>query len=243
MRIKLTFTFNSLILPIHYNYVLQGTIYRNLKPSTATRLHEQGYRFGERVFRHFTFSNLKGAFQIQGDEIRFWDRAELWISSIDSQVLSELAHSALNDTWQLMGQSVTISAVEVIPTPKIKPPVQIQMLSPMTIYSTLQFPDGRKKTYYYAPTESEFSELIERNAKKKYQAYYPDADVVALQLSIRPLRAQIKDQKILKYKGTVIKGWMGRYELDGNADLIGFTWDVGLGGKNAQGFGLWSTVL
>ena len=109
------------------------------------------------------------------------------------------------------------------------------MLSPVTIYSTLQSPTG-KKTYYYNPREKEFSILIRDNLLKKYQAYYkrsPDND----EFSIEPLRVSKKDEKIVSYKGFIIKGWMGLYRLNGSPELLKLAYDAGIGGKNSQGFG------
>jgi len=45
------------------------------------------------------------------------------------------------------------------------------------------------------------------------------------------------NQKVISYKGTVIKGWMGIYELRGDRELMKLVYDTGLGGKNPQGFG------
>jgi len=41
----------------------------------------------------------------------------------------------------------------------------------------------------------------------------------------------------VKYKGTVIKGWMGIYRLKGAVSLLKMALDAGLGAKNSQGFG------
>lgn len=42
---------------------------------------------------------------------------------------------------------------------------------------------------------------------------------------------------IIKYKGTVIKGYSGDFILKGNPELIKLAYDTGLGSKNSQGFG------
>ncbi|MBC7189418.1 hypothetical protein H5U35_04285, partial [Candidatus Aerophobetes bacterium] len=41
---------------------------------------------------------------------------------------------------------------------------------------------------------------------------------------------------------TLIKGWMGTYRLEGNPELIKFSYDAGLGAKNSQGFGMYEVV-
>lgn len=112
----------------------------------------------------------------------------------------------------------------------------IRMLSPVTMYSTLKTPTGRKKTYYFSPFESEFSELLEGNLKKKYEALYR-SEPNGLSFSIEPIGVSKRDEKIIDYKGTVIKSWMGRYRLSGSLELMKLAYDTGLGAKNSQGFG------
>lgn len=46
--------------------------------------------------------------------------------------------------------------------------LRIRMLSPLTVYSTLMTPDGKKKTYYFSPYEKEFPALVNSNIKKKH---------------------------------------------------------------------------
>ncbi len=43
----------------------------------------------------------------------------------------------------------------------------VKTLSPITVYSTLETPDGRKKTYYYNPFKADFKELIIKNLQRK----------------------------------------------------------------------------
>lgn len=45
-----------------------------------------------------------------------------------------------------------------------------------------------------------------------------------------------------KYKGFYISGWLGEYELSGEAKYLDFLYQTGLGSKNAQGFGLFDVV-
>jgi len=42
---------------------------------------------------------------------------------------------------------------------------------------------------------------------------------------------------VLTYKGTLIKGYSGRFVLEGDQNLIELALSSGLGSKNSQGFG------
>ncbi len=55
---------------------------------------------------------------------------------------------------------------------------------------------------------------------------------------VRPYKVRSADQKILKFKGTVIKGWTGLYEVKLPKPYFRLAYDAGLGSKNAQGLGM-----
>lgn len=42
----------------------------------------------------------------------------------------------------------------------------------------------------------------------------------------------------LQGRKTLIKGWVGRYKLSGDKELLKFALNTGLGGRNTQGFGM-----
>jgi len=103
------------------------------------------------------------------------------------------------------------------------------------VYSTLQTKEGKKKTYYYSPFESEFTDSLDNNLRKKYVAFFGKearARKLVLETAGRP------KEKILKYRGTIIKGWMGRFVLNGNKKLLKLGYACGIGAKNSQGFGM-----
>jgi CRISPR-associated endoribonuclease Cas6 len=49
--------------------------------------------------------------------------------------------------------------------------------------------------------------------------------------------------KVVYYKDTVIKGWLGKYMLTGDLKLIRLVFSVGIGAKNSQGFGMLEPVI
>jgi CRISPR-associated endoribonuclease Cas6 len=51
-----------------------------------------------------------------------------------------------------------------------------------------------------------------------------------------------QDLRVLEYRGTVIKGWTGLYELDLPEPFFLLAYDSGLGSKNSQGFGMVEVV-
>lgn len=109
--------------------------------------------------------------------------------------------------------------------------INIRMLSPLTVYSTL-VDSGRNYTHYYSPFEPRFQELVHANLVKKYWLIF-GKEVPKEGFSIEPLDIDERNFKIVRYKGTVIKGWMGNYRLRGNPQLLKVALDAGLGSKNS----------
>jgi CRISPR-associated endoribonuclease Cas6 len=127
-----------------------------------------------------------------------------------------------------------IISVEVEPVPAYREKVIVKALSPITVYSTLMTPDGRKKTYYYNPFERDFQDLIIKNLQRKVRTWL---GVESGNGSIKPHRVSARNERIVIYKSTVIKGWDGLYELHLPPEQFQMAFDAGLGSKNSQGFG------
>jgi CRISPR-associated endoribonuclease Cas6 len=239
MRVTIRLESNKVLkLPIHYNHIIQGFIYDNISDKLASFLHEKGYIYGKRRFKLFTFSRLYGRFRLNGEFIFFRSPLLLHLSSFDTYFIQEFAEGLLTaNRLNLSGQELRVNSIEVHPNPKFDEELTIYTLSPITVYSTLNTGDGRKKTYYYSPHEREFSRLIRENLKKKFNLIH-HKEAESLKFLIEPLSRRSVSEKIIKYKGTVIKGWMGRFKIKGSPPLISVAYDTGLGAKNSQGFGM-----
>jgi CRISPR-associated endoribonuclease Cas6 len=111
-------------------------------------------------------------------------------------------------------------------------------LSPITVYSTLYTAEGRKKTYYFSPYEQEFSQLVSINLARKYRAY--KGEDVQDNVSITPIGRP--RERIVLFKGTVIKAWTGRFIVKGDERLIEIAYEAGIGSKNSAGFGMVEVV-
>ena len=241
MRFEISFDCEGgLRLPIQYNSAIQGMIYDNISPEFARELHDIGFPYGKRKFKLFTFSNISGAYRLKRDagEIVFSPPVKLLISSPIERFIYELGYSMLTrDDLRLGDNHLKIAGVGTPPEPEISASELIGMLSPVTVYSTLRTADGRAKTYYYSPYESEFSQLIESNLKKKYSLIHDREADESQTVSIKPVKVDKRSEKILNYKGTVIRAWRGVYSIEGDPELIRAGYDAGLGSKNPQGFG------
>lgn len=222
-------------------------IYTNLDHALSEWLHEEGHAYGERRFKLFTFSRLFGKRESMNGKIGFSGPVHFYLGAVDTEVLGSLAqHLLTRPTVRLGNSKCRVTEVGVEPEPDVASlePVRIKTLSPITAYSTLQTPDRRKKTYYYAPQEKEWSESLVSNIARKAKAlgWETDIDSDLLDTWIRPYKVKSADQKILNFKGTIIKGWTGLYEAKLPEPYFRLAYDAGFGSKNAQGFGMVGVV-
>lgn len=225
------------VLPTDYNYLVQAAIYRSISRELADFLHDRGFLFGKRSFKMFTFSRLEGRYVLDRDNGRFIYSGDvtLYVSSPIEKFIEDLANTiALRGSITLGKQRLKVVELAFPPRPAIEgDKLVIRMLSPLTVYSTLMTRDGRRKTYYFSPYEREFSELVNSNIKRKH--FLLTGRRIKSDIRIEPLKVR---EVIVMYKGTVVKGWMGLFSLSGPKTLIETAYEVGLGAKNSQGFGM-----
>lgn len=243
MRLKINFFHPEkpyLALPCHYNELVQGFIYRHLDSYIAEHIHNEGFKDPEtkRIFKFFTFSRLipREKLRIENGKIYLYGELTLIISSCIKEFIQSFALNLLKAGELILGgEKLVLSSVKVEALPEYKEKIYVKTLSPITVYSTLTTPEGKKKTYYYSPFEKEFEKLIIENLNKKLRTL--TGKTVEGKGSIRPCRVNTKNQRIVIYKNTVIKGWDGIFELSLPKELFTLAFETGLGAKNSQGFG------
>ena len=223
-------------LPISYNYLLQSMIYDLLKnkENLSSQLHERGYQIEDKHFKLFTFSLLRGQYKIHGKRIEFLDKVLFEIRTVDKTILLSIVESLLNlDTLRIGQNLVKILNVKIGHKKLTENSYKIRMISPLVVRST----DAEtKKTLYYYPFDTEFKSRIMENFERKYQAYYHK--VPTGRFDIEPINFSLKNKFVTKYKDYLIAGWKGEFEIRGDAEVLDFLYQVGLGEKNSMGFGM-----
>ncbi|MGB9977454.1 CRISPR-associated endoribonuclease Cas6 [Thermovenabulum sp.] len=247
MRLKISFiSKDPVILPVHYNYIIQSFIYNNLSKEFSDFLHNQGFKLGSRSFKLFTFSRLLGKFEmLPQQKIKIFSPFDIIVSSPVDKFIRDFASSLMkNDNFSFLGQRIEVQNISVISElDRLEGNIEIliKMLSPVVVYKT--FMNGSdKKTYYFSPEEEKFSKLIKENLLKKAELLQLN-NIENIDLKISPVYEMNQNYcKIIKYKGTVIKGWMGIYRIQTDTKLFKVAYDSGLGSKNSQGFGCFEIV-
>ncbi len=241
MRIRIKFLplGNTLIIPQHYNHLIQAFIYGNLNQTLAQKIHNQGYSYERRCFRLFNYSRLYGSFFRQDDKLIYQDEITLWVSSPLTEILESFAsHLVKKSKIKIGDYYCKIVSIEVPIPEELADSITIRALSPITVYSTLKTSDGRKKTYYYSPFEPEFNRLIHQNLLKKYYILNKNHYDATKEVTLIPIKVSKKNEHIINYKNTVVKAWSGIYQLNAPLELMKIGFDCGLGSKSSQGFGM-----
>lgn len=225
-------------LPVNYNHILQGVIYNAVfanYPNYADTLHDDGDTFGNRTYKAFTFGPLAGYYEIEDRKITFSETIDWEIRSSDAVLITILRLYFESHGINLLSYRFRHIDVSVTDHVITEGKVQIRALSPVIAYSTLE----NGYTYYYTPEERGFYELTKLNAYKRYDAINKTAPG---DIEFRPVSIRKRDKVVTRYRGVVLSGWKGRYELEGDPELIDFLYQTGLGAKNSQGFGMFEVI-
>ena len=223
-------------LAIHYNALVQGAIYANINPVLATLLHDHGFPFKGRTFKLFSYSKIIGKyiFNKERSRIVFPEGASLVVTSPVDEICRAMAGLILKDGFRIGSQEIAVKAIDTEEHIIKSESIELELLSPVVVYSTFTKPDGGKYTCYFQPGEKEFVRLILENLRKKYSACYntpPPEGEFTVRLLNKPR------QNLIIYKSTIVKGYTCKLILSGPRELLQIALDAGLGSKNSQGFG------
>lgn len=228
-----------LILPLNYNHILQSIIYRAIgnMPDYANFLHNEGYTRDKRQYRMFQFSQLSGEYTIQDRKIIFRSYVSFEIRTPEPLLIRLLGEYFWNHGIRFGETVYRDIQMELYDYTVEEENITIRMKSPVTVYST-DSEEGR--IYYYNPEEEEFYQRLKENFFRKYQAYYGVEPVEMPE--IKKERDKMPKKFVTKYQGRYITAWYGTYELSGKRKYLDFLYQVGLGSKNSQGFGMFEIL-
>ena len=241
VNIRVVINFNAdrdIVLPVNYNHILQGFIYRNITDKAyASFLHDRGYQVDSKCFKLFTFGRLEGRFKIFPGKILMAPPLRLVVSSALEDFINDFCETLLKrDDQRLLDQRGNIESINVLNKRITEDKLKIKMMSPLVMYSTVDV-NSKKLTYYYTPWDEEMPGLLRGNLLNKYKAI-TGRRAEEKDFSIKTIGPRnMKYRKTLDYEGTIIKGCMGIYKISGDPELLQVAYDCGLGSKSSMGFG------
>ena len=236
----------GITLPINYNHLLVGAIYRFLaesNPEYADFLHNEGYQAAEKRFKLFTFSQLMAERRrITGEQIHFRSTLTWFVSSPIQQFLSHFADTLLTGGRLSIGShQLKIKDVTIPRVPRFQHEMQFRCLSPI-VMSTVRQHEGQRRTHYCLPDDPELSELIRQNLLRKHEAIHgrtPQDDTLTFHFDEAYIsRKQGRVTRLVDFKGIKIRGIMCPFNVSGSPALIQVGYECGFGDKNSAGFGM-----
>ena len=247
MRIKIQVNIKDrLTLPINYNHLLTGVIYRFLaesNPEYATFLHNQGYGAEPRRFKLFTFSQLMAERRrVTGAQIHFASTLTWSVSSPVEDFLSHFANTLLTEgRLTLGGHQLQVQDVTIPHPPRIQSEMRFRCLSPI-VMTTVREREGKRGMHYCLPDDPELSDLIRQNLIRKHEVIHarsPHDDKLTFQFDENYIvRRQGRVTRLVDFKGIKIKGIMCPLRVSGSTELIQTGYECGFGDKNSAGFGM-----
>ncbi|MFA5576378.1 MAG: CRISPR-associated endoribonuclease Cas6 [Tissierellaceae bacterium] len=237
MQIHISFASDEdIILPIHYNNMLQAFIYRNIEGELADFLHNEGYIVNKRKFKLFTFSRILKRADRKGGLFNFGRSLDFLVASPLDKFCKSIANSMLKGEDLFLGKnSIKTDQIQIF-DPKVEgDEIMVETLSGIVAYSTLLKSDNSKYTHFYTPGEGDFERIVTENLRKKYLALHKVDLGPEQKLEIIPIDKP--RQNISYYKDFVIKPVDGKFRIKGDRRLLQLGLDTGFGSKNSQGYG------
>ena len=247
MRIKITFDIGmGVFLPINYNYLLAGVIYRFLDlsdPEYASFLHEDGYGLGDKRFKLFTFSQLMAQRrEIKNNYIQFKSSLAWFVSSPQEEFLGNFAASLLDQRMILINDnSLQVKDVDIPRMPRFQERMYFRCLSPITMSTKRDF-NGEVAMHYLLPDETEFSDLVQQNLIRKYETIYgqkPCDDSFIMEFDADYIsKRNGRITRLIRYKDVDVRGVLCPFHAFGSPELMFVGYECGFGDKNSAGFGM-----
>ncbi len=253
MRLKLVLKSleEGIILPVHYNYTLQGFLYSIMPSELSKLLHDEGFKsVSEREYKLFVYSRIfsdeKPRYEKDNKLLYFSGNINIYFSSPFYDMMSLFSNELskkIGKSFDLLDNRVLLDSFTIENNDVLINEMLVRTLSPITIYSTLHDRRDKKKTYYYNPNETDFNYYINENMRRKYDAFshsiMADDESEYKDILIQPKYFDTKrNMHIIYYKDTVIKAYSGIFKLKGSKRILDFCLKTGIGSKNSMGFGM-----
>lgn len=239
MKYNLIFKCRNMVeVPKHYNNILQAALYTWIGETDNAEYYDGDYESEKSRGRMYTFSGIMGNSQYDPlrDKLIYFGEIQIVLSLAADEIHERIIRNIQEGRPLRMGREfldlVSCTTIEENYTDFCV----VETLSPISIHSTFEREDGRKRTYYYPPYHEDFSEMIRANLIYKYEVLYnrrPDDDY----FSIEPVAPDKIYQVTVWYNNFFIRGWHGQYVLRGSPELMRVALLAGVGARNNMGMG------
>ena len=248
VRVKLILTARKqgAELPLNYQHAVASFIYAALAGGSAefaSRLHDVGYRMDGRSFKLFTFSRLNTTKALAREDKLILEDPEisLQVSSPVGEFIEHLISGLSRQRGlQIAGINFEMVRAELVPPPIFHERMKFRALSPIT-----ETTNGEREHPTFLSLTDDWSEIIQRNLMRKYQALHgrapEDARLVWAWNQSYIAKAESRGSRLsvlADVHGIKIRGWLAPFIVEGSRELIKLGYEAGFGARNSMGFGM-----
>lgn len=244
MQIKITFSLlKPLTVPLAHQRMLQAFIYRLLIDDEAQSvlLHDNGYDGKQENFTLFCFGPLTGKNTTANEHVTFTDTVTLELRSVSDVFCSSIIEGLYSGRELHLGNSTLLpKGVVTTQFEAEQTDLNIRMVSPVSVKKKFT-EDGRQRMRFLSPLDSDFARIIDKNFKLKYRTFYGAEPSGGIE--IKPADFSPSNRYFTEYKpGVNIIAWNGDFVLKGKPEHLRLLYDLGIGAKNAAGFGMFQAL-
>ncbi len=254
MRIQLTLEHPpKQILPINYPYLVSSWIYHtlgNADADFAQKLHEQGYDFGGKKYKLFSFSPLRPKwFDVDRPRKTFTLTKSPTIIELSFYVDEAVQHFVMglfkDQQFELSSgrfrANFTVTGIEMLPKPAFEKTMRFRTQTPICVSRNME---GEAHAHYASPEEEGYGDWLLENLVRKQHALTPATTGISpgsFELDFPhgfTLLSKPKS-KLLSIKGIQVRGYLFDFELTAPTALMELGYFSGFGGMNSNlGFGM-----
>lgn len=239
MRIELTINhLPNQRLPINYQNLLSAYTYHtlyNVDSEFSTWLHEQGYTYEGKKFKHFCYSMLEPTrykVHSRSEEFELVEGPTKLVLSFNVQEAGKkMIRGLFQDNMVQLNSGKhfrflgMISQVQLLPPPEFKEVMQYRALTPICISVG---EEGKKYAQYLDPTDERYANAFASNLANKANAYFEEERYKKEDMHFTLLSKNTRS-KLWKIKGTEVKGYMFDFEMEAPIELQEVLYYAGAG--------------
>ena len=217
MRIHISTTKNTSLVPFDYQQKLVGTIHKWIGPNS---IHDR--------ISLYSFSWLKGG-EMKANALSFPNGATMFLSFYDDDTMKQVVRTILDDPQMFCGMSVVNITIDDVPL--LEDRETFYCASPIFIKRKME--DGSIKQFTYNDEQAGML-LKETLAAKMREAGLPEDDTLDVRFDMSYER---KKFKFICYRGVGNKASLCPVVIKAKPETKLFAWHVGIGNCTGIGFG------
>ncbi len=231
MRLTVSYSLDNKYLPIDYRRGFASLLKESLKKASNelfTRYYSKSH-----VLKPFTFS-IYFPELIGEEEGRFkvGTRAVLNFSTISYELGAYIYNGLLDHrSFRLFENSAQLMHITLRPSVVIRQESAIfKTMAPILVNSK------GSAEWYLLPGDEGFAQSLNFSVRELARTFLGKAEV---HIEFRPIRIQ---RKVVRHYNMNMQGFVGVFELRGHQDVLNLVYQIGLGVRRSQGFGMLELV-